>query len=408
MRRSAGRTRARRAAGRRAPRRRAPRRQPGSRRRAARPPRPPRCAPRTTRHACTRVERIGRLVDGDPPVVAGAPVHAVRAAPSRDRAVPIDASITCSAVTAAATSIIGISTSCPSPVRSRCSSAATSASAVCVPTIGSTTPPGMIGGPSSYPVCQAIPVICSIVWANPPRSRHGPSRPNAGSRSITTDGLIARTSSYARPNPSITDGVKFSVTTSAVAISRFASASPSGMAEIERDPALAEVGRVPQRRHLVEARLDLRADRRAEPQAVGPLHRLDLDDVGAHRAQPRGRERPRPERGEVDHPEPGERPRPDADLSAADFAVVVALSVTLEPPMSAPKCEARAQLAVGDGGEAERRPRAGSTTPPAGSRTSPVPSAARTRGAARRCRRPRPAPAPRCTPRPPPRPCAPS
>ena len=99
---------------------------------------------------------------------------------------------------------------------------------MCVPTIGSTTPPGMIGGPSSYPVSHAMPVICSIVWANPPRSRHGPSRPNAGSRSITTDGLIARTSGYDSPKPSITGGVKFSVTTSAVSMSRFASATPSG------------------------------------------------------------------------------------------------------------------------------------------------------------------------------------
>ena len=41
---------------------------------------------------------------------------------------------------------------------------------------------GYEGGPPSYPVTHAIPVICSIVCAKPGRSRHGPVSPNAGMR----------------------------------------------------------------------------------------------------------------------------------------------------------------------------------------------------------------------------------
>ena len=49
--------------------------------------------------------------------------------------------------------------------------------------------------------------------------------------------------------------MKFSVTTSAVSIEPLRERDAVGMAEVERDPPLAEVRRVPERRHLVEARL---------------------------------------------------------------------------------------------------------------------------------------------------------
>ena len=72
-------------------------------------------------------------------------------------------------------------------------------------------------------------------------------------------------------------------------------------------PRFDRLARVEQRRLLEVLRVARRPYRRAEADAVGSLHRFDLDDVGTHRGEPRGRERPRPERGEVEHPHSGER-----------------------------------------------------------------------------------------------------
>ena len=228
--------------------------------------------------------------------------------------------MTCSAVTAAATSIIGISTSWPSPVRARCSSAATSASAVCVPTIGSTTPPGMIGGPSSYPVQPGHPGDLLHRLREPAAVAPRPLEPERGqpqhhhARVDRADVVVGEPEPlHHRRREVLGDDV-------GRRDQPLREREPVGVAEVERDPALAEVGRVPQRRHLVEARLLLRPDRRVEPQAVGPLHRLDLDHLRAHRAQPRRRERSRPERGEVEHPQPRERPLPDL-AARPDFVV---------------------------------------------------------------------------------------
>src|SRR5262249_16586102 len=78
-----------------------------------------------------------------------------------------------------------------------------------------------------------------------------------------------------------------------------------GMAEVERDAAFPKVAHVEERGLLVELRILMRTHRRAEPNAVGTLHGLDLDDVGAHRAQPGGSERTGPKRGEIEHRERG-------------------------------------------------------------------------------------------------------
>ena len=73
------------------------------------------------------------------------------------------------------------------PVRSRSSSAASRPMTACMPPIGSHGPRGT-SGMSSYPVTHARPEVCSIVMANPARSRHGPSSPNAGIRTIIRPG----------------------------------------------------------------------------------------------------------------------------------------------------------------------------------------------------------------------------
>ena len=85
----------------------------------------------------------------------------------------------------------------------------------------------MRGWSSTCPVSHASPVTCSMVCANPGRSRHGPSRPNAGIRTITARGLAACTTSQPRSNFSRTRGVKFSTTTSTCSISRSTSVAPS-------------------------------------------------------------------------------------------------------------------------------------------------------------------------------------
>ena len=97
-------------------------------------PRP--CAPSRCRHARSapptpRRRRSGRRLGGSRG--GGCPRAAARRA-------FIEYSITGSAVMQAATSIWAISISCPTPVRRRCSSAASSATPACTPTIG-------IGGP---------------------------------------------------------------------------------------------------------------------------------------------------------------------------------------------------------------------------------------------------------------------
>ncbi|PQM47663.1 hypothetical protein C1Y40_02123 [Mycobacterium talmoniae] len=66
-----------------------------------------------------------------------------------------------------------------------------------------------------------------MVGANPTRSRHGPSSPNAGIRAITSAGLTASSASAVSPKWSITRGEKFSITTSASATSCSSSRRPS-------------------------------------------------------------------------------------------------------------------------------------------------------------------------------------
>ena len=76
-----------------------------------------------------------------------------------------------------AVSNIATSTRLPSPVRSRRSSATSAANAACTPPLGSHGPRWMRGWSSGRPVIHASPTACSIVCANPGRSRHGPSSP---------------------------------------------------------------------------------------------------------------------------------------------------------------------------------------------------------------------------------------
>ena len=88
----------------------------------------------------------------------------------------------------------------------------------------------MRGWSSRWPVSQASPVICSIVWAKPVLSRHGPESPKAGMRRKMQRGFSSWIASQPRSKFSITRGVKFSTTASHFTTRRRSNALPSSVA----------------------------------------------------------------------------------------------------------------------------------------------------------------------------------
>ena len=81
-----------------------------------------------------------------------------------------------------------------------------------------------------------------MVWANPTLSRHGPSNPNAGIRTITSRGFRVLTVSQSSPNWSMTRGEKFSTRASETSMSRCSNSMPSGRVRskvTDRLPTLA-------------------------------------------------------------------------------------------------------------------------------------------------------------------------
>ena len=85
-----------------------------------------------------------------------------------------------------------------------------------------------MGRRSSCPVSQVSPAASSITKAKAGRSRHGPSRPNPGMRTMIRSGRSAWRASRPRPSWSSTRGVWFSTTTSLVATRRCNSSMPRG------------------------------------------------------------------------------------------------------------------------------------------------------------------------------------
>ena len=146
------------------------------------------------------------------------------------------------------------------------------------------------------------------------------------------------------------------------------------MAEIERDAALAEVARVEQRRLLVEVRILFRAHRRAEADAVGPLHRFDLDHVGAHRASHAVANGPAQNAVKSSTLQPGERPVADG------VAPVVVRPMLRAGHGVAAGVDRRDERAVGDAVEAERRARPDPRLARAAARTRRAPTSWSKRG----------------------------
>ena len=86
-----------------------------------------------------------------------------------------------------------------------------------------------------------MPDACSMVWAKPVRSRHGPFRPKAGMRTMMVRSLSSWMASHVMPKLSSTRGEKFSTTASERLISSKTSLRPVGLGEVEGDALLVDV-----------------------------------------------------------------------------------------------------------------------------------------------------------------------
>ena len=147
-------------------------------------------------------------------------------------------SSTASAAMFSAASTIVDSTCTPVPVRSRISQCGDRRERRMQARQGIAGPRGIRGGPSAGPVIQAMPLACSMVCAKPTRSRHGPSSPNAGIRTIVALGFAACTTSHSRSKLAITRGEKFSMTRSLWAMRSSAACRPCGVLSSRLMPRL--------------------------------------------------------------------------------------------------------------------------------------------------------------------------
>ena len=123
-------------------------------------------------------------------------------------------------------------------------------------------------------------------------SRHGPSKPNPGMRTMITSGFSSRRRPERSPRCSTTPR------------GEVLDAVESG--EVDREVTLVEVGGLPDAAAVVGVVAVLQ-QRAREPEAVGTLDRLDLDHVGAEGTQVHPGVRPGPQRAQIDDPQPGER-----------------------------------------------------------------------------------------------------
>ena len=191
-----------------------------------------------------------------------------------------------------------MSTTWPSPVRSRWRSATITVNA---PASAVTSSVSAIGGssgaPSGSPLIAANPLIASAIVAKPGRPAYGPSWPKPVTRRMTSPGFRSSSSTGSSPSRSSVPGRKFSI---------------------------EHVGRVDQPAHRVEPGLGLEVQHRGplapaeqlphEGLAVAgidPAHApgavagraLDLDHVGAEVGQIAGHSGPRQHGRHVHDPE---------------------------------------------------------------------------------------------------------
>ena len=186
------------------------------------------------------------------------------------------------------------------PVRRRSRSAASTANAACTPASGSQAPRGATGGPSGNPVTQARPAICSMVGreSDPlaPRTIQ-PERRHPGD-----DELGVQLEQHVGGEPEVVHHARREVLDHDVGLA-------TSVGEQRDDPRGSSKSSVTERLlvfigveypAVLPPVVDVVAHAARVPNAVGPLDRLHLDDVGAERGEQVGRGRPGPERGQVD------------------------------------------------------------------------------------------------------------
>ncbi len=122
-----------------------------------------------------------------------------------------------------------MSTTCPRPLVSRARSAAITANAVASPaTPSASASGGSSGGPPGSPFSSANPLIASASVPKPGREAYGPVCPNPVTRATTSRSLSSISDAGSSPQRSSVPGRKFSISTSASAVSRRTIAAPSG------------------------------------------------------------------------------------------------------------------------------------------------------------------------------------
>ena len=162
-------------------------------------------------------------------------------------------------------------------------------------------------------------------------SRHGPSSPKPGMRTITMSGRMARTASTSKPE--LLEHPRRVVLDEHVAGREQPAQQvpPRVGGEVEGDALLVGVEAGEDPRLLPPVRLG-EAQAGEHAGAVGPGGRLDVDHLGAEHRQHVGAERPGPEGGEVEHAQPVEGPRPPARLDRRRRPAGV-----VRPPGAAPE-----------------------------------------------------------------------
>ena len=194
--------------------------------------------------------------------------------------------MTCSAATLSAASTIAASTRTPSPVRRRCSSASSSALRRVDAGVRVADAVGSTGFWSGWPVSQVSPEASSITKANAGLSRHGPSSPKPGMRTMIASGR-SRVHGV-EVEPDLVEHPRRVVLDDDVAgrDELVEQLDATLVAEVERHALLVGVQAGEDRRPLPPV---VFGERHAGEQAgaVGACRRLDVDHLGAEHAPAR-------------------------------------------------------------------------------------------------------------------------
>ena len=209
-----------------------------------------------------------------------------------------------SAATFIATSAMGSSISCPAPVRSRCSSAASTANAPWMPAIGS-----MLlrtsASPPAAPVIQAMPETCSVVCRESAAVAPRAVEPERGHAEQDDVGVACDQVLVLEAHVAEDAGREVLDHHVGVLDQSEQEVAPDELREVDGERPLPGIGGMERGPELHPVRFGGRLHR-GEAHAVRTRRRLDLEDVGAEGGEQVGGGRAGPEHGEVEHGDPVE------------------------------------------------------------------------------------------------------